>query len=95
MYKQKMERQLNNIWQTWLVAEETKNRLSFEYDAKFLTKYDADYNTEMFLMEYEDNLTERQKHFAKHLLETFVEIQNHDNIPYLDGANYIKGNNNE
>jgi len=80
MYKEKMERQLNTIWQTWLVAEQTKNRLSFEYDAS--------YNTEMFLMEYEDKLTERQKQFAKHLLETFVEIQNHDNIPDLDGANY-------
>ena len=39
-------------------------------------------------MEYEDKLTERQKQFAKHLLETFLEIQNHDNIPDLDGANY-------
>lgn len=90
MYKEKMERQLNTIWQTWLVAEETKNRLSFEYDAMFLTKFNADYNTEMFLMEYEDKLTERQKQFAKHLLETFVEIQNHDNIPHLDGASYVR-----
>ena len=52
MYKEKIERQLNNIWQTWLVAEQTKNRLSFDYDARFLTKFDADYNTEMFLSDY-------------------------------------------
>ena len=89
MYKEKMERQLNTIWQTWLVAEETKNRLSFEYDAKFLTQYNAYYNTEMFLSEYQNKLTERQKQFAQHLLETFVEIQNHDNIPDLDGASYL------
>jgi ABC-type transporter MlaC component len=81
MYKEKMERQLNNIWQTWLVAEETKNRLRFEYEAKFLTKFDADYNTEMFLSNYYDKLTETQKEFANNILQTMVEIQNHDNIP--------------
>lgn len=81
MYKEKMERQLNNIWQTWLVAEETKNRLSFEYEAKFLTKFDADYNTEMFLSNYYDKLTDTQKEFANNILQAMVEIQNHDNIP--------------
>lgn len=81
MYKEKMERQLNNIWQTWLVAEETKDRLPFEYDGKFLTKFDADYNTEMFLSDYYDKLTETQKEFANNILQTMVEIQNHDNIP--------------
>lgn len=81
MYKEKMERQLNIIWQTWLVAEETKNRLPFEYDAKFLTKFDADYNTEMFLSDYYDKLTDSQKEFANNILQAMVEIQNHDNIP--------------
>ena len=81
MYKEKMERQLNNIWQTWLVAEQTKNRLPFEYDAKFLNKFDADYNTEMFLSDYYDKLTDYQKEFANNILQAMVEIQNHDNIP--------------
>tara|TARA_E500000318_G_scaffold77503_1_gene72261 strand:- start:471 stop:722 length:252 start_codon:yes stop_codon:yes gene_type:complete len=81
MYKEKMERQLNNIWQAWLVAEETKNRLCFEYDAKFLNKFDADYNTEMFLSDYYDKLTDSQKEFANNILQAMVEIQNHDNIP--------------
>ena len=81
MYKEKMERQLNIIWQTWLVAEETKNRLPFEYDAKFLNKFDADYNTEMFLSDYYDKLTDYQKEFANNILQAMVEIQNHDNIP--------------
>ncbi len=89
MYKQKMEKQLNSIWQTWLVAEETKNRLSFEYDAKFLSKFDADYNTEVFLSDYYDKLTDTQKEFANNILQAMVEIQNHDNIPDLDGANYV------
>ena len=89
MYKQKMEKQLNTIWQTWLVAEETKNRLSFEYDAKFLSKFDADYNTEVFLSDYYDKLTDSQKEFANNILQAMVEIQNHDNIPDLDGANYV------
>lgn len=81
MYKEKIERQLNNIWQTWLVAEQTKNRLPFEYDRKFLTKFNADYNTEMFLSDYYDKLTDTQKEFANNILQAMVEIQNHDNIP--------------
>tara|TARA_E500000318_G_scaffold95810_1_gene95756 strand:+ start:121 stop:375 length:255 start_codon:yes stop_codon:yes gene_type:complete len=80
MTKEEIEKQLNIIWQTWLVAEETKNRLCFEYDAKFLIKFNADYNTEMFLSNYYDKLSDSQKEFANNILQTMVEIQNHDNI---------------
>ena len=81
MTKEKIENQLNIIWQTWLVAEETKNRLCFDLDAEFLNQFDADYNTEMFLSNYYDKLTDNQKEFANNILQTMVEIQNHDNIP--------------
>jgi hypothetical protein len=81
MTKDKIENQLNIIWQTWLVAEDKKNRLSFDYDEKFLVKFNMDYNTEMFLSNYYDKLSDRQKEFAVNILQTMVEIQNHDNIP--------------
>jgi len=80
MTKEKIESQLNIIWQTWLVAEEAKNRLCFDLEAEFLNRFDADYNTEMFLSNYYDNLSDSQKEFANNILQTMVEIQNHDNI---------------
>ena len=81
MTKEKIENQLNIIWQTWLVAEDKKNRLSFDYDEKFLVKFNMDYNTEMFLSAYDEKLSSRQKEFANNIMQTMVEIQNHDNIP--------------
>lgn len=81
MYKEKIERQLNVIWQTWLIAEDKKNRLSFNYDENFLLKFNMDYNTEMFLSNYYDKLSSSQKQFANNILQAMVEIQNHDNIP--------------
>jgi hypothetical protein len=81
MTKDKIENQLNIIWQTWLVAEDKKNRLSFDYDEKFLVKFNMDYNTEMFLSAYDEKLSSRQKEFANNIMQTMVEIQNHDNIP--------------
>lgn len=81
MYKEQMEKQLDIIWRFWLVAEDKKNRLRFNYDEKFLTKFNADYNTEMFLSDYYDKLTDTQKEFANNILQAMVEIQNHDNIP--------------
>jgi len=81
MTKEKIENQLNIIWQTWLVAEDKKNRLSFDYDEKFLVKFNMDYNTEMFLSAYDEKLSSHQKEFANNILQTMVEIQNHDNIP--------------
>ena len=35
----------------------------------------------MFLSNYYDKLTDNQKEFANNILQTMVEIQNHDNIP--------------
>ena len=81
MYKEQMEKQLDIIWRFWLIAEDKKNRLRFNYDEKFLTKFNADYNTEMFLSDYYDKLTDTQKEFANNILQAMVEIQNHDNIP--------------
>tara|TARA_R110001632_G_scaffold172637_2_gene292044 strand:+ start:253 stop:537 length:285 start_codon:yes stop_codon:yes gene_type:complete len=81
MTKDKIENQLNIIWQTWLVAEDKKNRLSFDYDEKFLVKFNMDYNTEMFLSAYDEKLSSHQKEFANNIMQTMVEIQNHDNIP--------------
>jgi hypothetical protein len=81
MTKEKIENQLNIIWQTWLVAEDKKNRLSFDYDEKFLVKFNMDYNTEMFLSAYDEKLSSYQKQFANNILQAMVEIQNHDNIP--------------
>ena len=81
MTKEKIESQLNIIWQTWLVYEDKKNRLSFDYDENFLLKFNMDYNVEMFLSNYYDKLTDSQKQFANNILQTMVEIQNHDNIP--------------
>ena len=81
MTKDKIENELNIIWQTWLVAEDKKNRLSFDYDEKFLVKFNMDYNTEMFLSAYDEKLSSYQKQFANNILQAMVEIQNHDNIP--------------
>lgn len=81
MTKEKIENQLNIIWQTWLIAEDKTKRLSFNYDENFLFKFNMDYNVEMFLSNYYDKLTDNQKEFANNILQTMVEIQNHDNIP--------------
>ena len=83
MNKQTIENNLGTIWNTWLKAEYDADRLSFICDeAKeyWFKRYDADYNIEEFQMCYENFMTRSQIDFSNHLLQVFVELDNHDNI---------------
>ena len=42
--------------------------------------YDENYNIEEFLMEFETSMSQSQIDFANHLIQVFVELDNHDNI---------------
>ena len=86
MDKKSIEYNLGKIWNTWLVAEFNQERMNFMIDLtseskqSWFKRYDQDFNIEEFLMEFENLMTQSQIDFANHLLQVFVELDNHDNI---------------
>lgn len=86
MDKKSIEYNLGKIWNTWLVAEFNQERMNFMIDLtseskqSWFNRYDQDFNIEEFLMEFENLMTQSQIDFANHLLQVFVELDNHDNI---------------
>lgn len=86
MDKKSIEYNLGKIWNTWLVAEYNQERMNFMIDLtseskqSWFKRYDQDFNIEEFLMEFETQMSQSQIDFANHLLQVFVELDNHDNI---------------
>ena len=78
--KQIFENQLAQIWKKWLIVEKHSGKLEFEINDFFFSRYTHEYNIEMFLMRYEEKLSERQIAFANHMLQVMVEVQNHEHM---------------
>ena len=79
--KQIFETHLNQIWTKWLRTESYFDRLKFDIDENFFNNPKTqDYCIESFLMEHEDKLSARQKHFANCILQVMVEVTNHEHI---------------
>ena len=74
--KQIFENQLAQIWKKWLIVEKHSGKLEFEINDFFFSRY----THEMFLMRYEEKLSERQIAFANHMLQVMVEVQNHEHM---------------
>ena len=91
--KMEIEYFLGGVWKTWLIGEFQADRLSYEIRQSMIventaeawfTRYDSDYNIEEFMMLYEEYMSLNQINFCNHLLQVFVEIDNHDKIPESD-----------
>ena len=79
--KQIFETHLNQIWTKWLRTESYFDRLKFDIDENFFNNPKTiDYCIESFLKEHEDQLSERQRNFANHMLQVMVEVTNHEHI---------------
>ena len=75
------QKNINQIWTKWLRTESYFGKLKFDIHEWYFDRPNTqDYCIESFLINFEDQLSERQRNFANHILQVMVEVQNHEHI---------------